>query len=226
LPAGPTLFEHAFDFVEVGSQTAKFLGHVDARGKHRHFLQDAIVAGVTQGLGQTLAQLFGKQGLRFGNAGCDTTHDVAHAVEPFDDHGRQLGAFATAAGGKVVERLAGQRHDLRPERRKIDALVTEHAGPAQGFVHTQGGRIGQLGTHLGAQCLQHGEQIAVELKLLGSGRRRIEGQSAFDLAARQACGKQLTQRHFQRAQILVNPEMKIQIAGIDAFQFYLQRTAL
>ena len=48
-------------------------------------------------------------------------------------------------------------------------------------------------------------------------------QPAFHLAALDTRGQLLAQRHFQEAQLLGRPERDVQKAGIDAFQFQMDR---
>ncbi len=89
---------------------------------------------------------------------------------------------------------------MRTKRSEIDTLIAEHAWPAQDFIRPSKGAASGIRTRtLGAQALQTGQQLAIELQLFGTGGCRIEGQAAFDLATRQAGGKHLARKGISSA---------------------------
>ena len=209
----------------MGGQARQLLGHIDALGEQAHFEADAVVVEGGGGIAQAGGELLLVFGHQRRHAGLHLGHQGAHVGDAAADHLGELLALAAAGGDELVEGRRDEPDDLGLQRVEGRAIVGEHTGPAQHLGHAEGRGLGQLGLDGELGIFQLAKQHGVNRKLARCAILRLEIETAFDLAAAQLAGDRFPQDGFGLAQIVVDAEGEIEVAGIDAAQFEVQGDA-
>jgi hypothetical protein len=134
------------------------------------------------------------------------------------DHVGELLTLAGTGGDQVVERGVGERDDRRQHLVEAQAVVGEHARPAQQLVDAQRRGVDEAAAQAVLRLGELVEQRGVERHAARRGVAGLQVEAAFDLAAPQARGDALANRGFGGAQIVDDAKTQVEIARIDAAQ--------
>ena len=206
----------------MGAEARQLLGHIDTLGKQTDFQADAVVIECGRSIAQTGGELF----LIFGNQGrharLDGSDQFTHAGNAATNHLGQFFAFTAPGGDQFIQRGGDGGGNFRLQGLESDAVIGENTGPAQHFGDGQRRGLGQLGLNESLGGLQLAKQHAVNGQVPRCAILRLEIETTFDLAALELAGDRFAQHGLGLTQIVIDPEGKVEIAGIDAPQFEVQ----
>jgi hypothetical protein len=128
-----------------------------------------------------------------------------------------------ARGGELGEHDREQVLAARLQFLQRQGLGGEHARPAQRVGRGQLGGTGQQRPHFRSQGFELLQHLLVDPEGLARSRRSGKRDPAFDLAARDLRDQGLAQHRLDRAQVVGQPELDVEIAVVDRAHLEAQR---